>query len=104
MPDSPTPWELLRRLERQEQACEDRARGHVDTQLHTEQVGQLRDELSGVGRRVTQAEKAMTAKIADLEAKQEAARREAAATRRWAITTLVTIAVAVLATVTAVLT
>lgn len=82
-----------RGLDRQEQACERRAAAHVDSQLYQSERTSLRDEVNGLGRR-----------LSDLAADVAAARREQAATRRWAITTAVVIGVAILSTLTTVLT
>jgi uncharacterized protein YlxW (UPF0749 family) len=98
VPDSPSNWELARRLDRAETACERRAEAHVDRDLYTSERTSLREELThlqqtvaGLGSELAAARREAEAAVKDLQDRQTA-------TRRWMVTTAVA-AASVLATV-----
>jgi hypothetical protein len=69
---APTLGELARRLDRAEQVCERRAAVHVDRDLYASERQAIRDELNGLGRRVTDLDKSTTAKSAQIAADLDA--------------------------------
>jgi transposase len=80
-------------LSRIDQACERRAAGHVDRDLYASERKTLREDLRALSERATKIERDMDQRIAGLAAEVAETRREDARTRRWLISTVVTIVI-----------
>lgn len=89
MPDEPTPWELQRRLEAQERACERRADGHLDINLYISERDAIVKANRTLERTMSDLRHALDKERAEREAEAKAFRDEQKQTRRWLLATLV---------------
>lgn len=89
MPDTPSAWELHRRIEAQEHACERRAAGHVDRELYTSERRQFRTELNALQSRVDKLDAEKDAVRDEAITAVEGLRNRIAAERKWAIGTII---------------